>query len=49
VVERPVSPKDILATLYHLMGVDPETMLTDRGGRPLPLVGGGNVVPEVLA
>ena len=34
-VERPVSPKDILATIYHLLGIDPATMLTDRQGRPL--------------
>ncbi|HEV7224752.1 MAG TPA: DUF1501 domain-containing protein, partial [Pirellulales bacterium] len=49
VVERPVSPKDILATLYHLLGVDPATMLEDRLGRPLPLVAEGRVVPELLA
>lgn len=49
VVERPVSPKDILATLYHQLGIDHETTLTDRAGRPLPLVGEGKVVPEVLA
>jgi hypothetical protein len=49
VVERPVSPKDILATLYHLMGIDPHTMLVDRSGRPLPLVGEGAVVAEMLA
>ena len=49
VLERPVSPKDVLATTYHLLGIDPETTLTDRGGRPLPLVGGGAVVGEMLA
>jgi hypothetical protein len=49
VTERPVSPKDILATLYHLMGVDPHTMLTDRSGRPIPLVPDGSVVTEMLA
>jgi hypothetical protein len=48
VTDRPVSPKDILATTYHLLGIDPETMLIDRLGRPLPLVA-GNVVGEVLA
>jgi hypothetical protein len=47
--ERPVSPKDILATLYHLMGVDPETTLVDRSGRPLPLVPNGSAVREMLA
>jgi hypothetical protein len=47
VADRPVSPKDILATVYHLLGIDPETTLTDRAGRPLPLVS-GNVVYELL-
>jgi hypothetical protein len=48
VAERPVSPKDILATTYHLLGIDPETTVSDRTGRPLPLVS-GNVVAEALA
>jgi hypothetical protein len=48
VTERPVSPKDILATTYHLLGIDPETTLIDRIGRPLPLVA-GSVVGELLA
>ena len=48
VVERPVSPKDILATAYHLLGIDPATPLIDRGGRPVPLVE-GSVLTDVLA
>jgi hypothetical protein len=49
VTERPVSPKDILATVYHLLGIDPETVLNDRAGRALPLVADGAVVQEMLA
>src|SRR5260370_15031453 len=49
VTERPVSPKDVLATVYHLLGVDPETTLTDRTGRPLPLCPARHVVTEMLA
>jgi hypothetical protein len=49
VAERPVSPKDILASLYHLLGIDPEMTLADRTGRPVPLVADGKVIPEVLA
>ncbi|MDX2038919.1 MAG: DUF1501 domain-containing protein [Isosphaeraceae bacterium] len=48
-VERAVSPKDILATAYHLLGIDPETVLIDRQGRPMPLVPDGRVIPEILA
>jgi hypothetical protein len=47
--ERPVSPKDILATIYHLLGIDPRTTLTDVQGRPMPLIPDGEVIPEVLA
>ncbi len=33
VKDRPVSPKDLLATMYHLLGVDPRTRL-DRPDEP---------------
>ncbi len=49
VKDRPVSPKDVLCTMYHLMGVDPHQTIPDRLGRPLPLVSGGEVVPELLS
>jgi hypothetical protein len=49
VIVRPTSPKDILATVYHLLGIDPDTTLHDRTGRPLPLTSGGSVIADVLA
>jgi hypothetical protein len=49
VAERPVSPKDLLATAYHLLGIDPHLTLTDRTGRPIPLLSEGAVIAEVLA
>jgi hypothetical protein len=48
VTERPVSPKDVLATAYHLLGIDPHTLLNDRTGRPAPLVQDAEVVREML-
>jgi hypothetical protein len=48
-VDRRVSPKDVLATIYHLLGIDPATTLTDRQGRPLPLIPGGEVIAEAIA
>jgi len=47
--ENPISPKDILCTIYHLLGIDPHQMITDRLGRPFPLVSGGRVVEELLS
>jgi hypothetical protein len=49
VAERPISPKDILATTYHLLGIDPETKLSDRLGRPYPLVPHASVLTDALA
>ena len=50
VAERPISPKALLATMYHLLGIDPESRLPDSSGRPVSLVPEGTeVVPELLA
>ena len=49
VVQAPVWPKDVLATTYHLLGIDPARMLHDRLGRPLPIGGDGKVRQELLA
>src|SRR4051794_28584407 len=47
--DTPVSPKDILATTFHLLGIDPHTMVPDIQGRPLPIAGDGKVRAEVFA
>lgn len=48
VTQRPIDPKDILCTAYHLLGVDPRHELMASPGRPAPLVGGGDIVRELL-
>ncbi|MCO6459480.1 MAG: DUF1501 domain-containing protein [Pirellulaceae bacterium] len=48
VADRPLSPKDLLATMYHLLGIDPRRTIPDRAGRPLPLVE-GTVIADALA
>ena len=37
---NPVSPEDLAATLYHLLGVDTETQLTNFEGRKQPISNG---------
>jgi len=44
----PISPKDILATTYHLLGIDAHTMVPDALNRPLPIAGDGEVRPELM-
>jgi hypothetical protein len=34
---NPVSPAEIAATIYHCLGIDPRTRVTDQEGRPLVL------------
>ncbi|MCP4816236.1 MAG: DUF1501 domain-containing protein [Planctomycetaceae bacterium] len=46
---RPVTYKDIFATLYHQLGINPfATTITDPTGRPQYLLDSGKRLPEVL-
>jgi len=47
-VERRVSPKDILATIYHLLGIDPAEFIQDRQGRPIAIAPEAEVIAEAL-
>lgn len=49
VAETPFSPKDVVATLFHLLGIDPQAEIHDRLGRPYPIAGSGRVRAELLA
>ncbi|MFO0926227.1 MAG: DUF1501 domain-containing protein [Gemmataceae bacterium] len=49
VKDTPVSPKDVLATTFHLLGIDAGTTVPDTLGRPMPIAGDGRVRHELLA
>jgi hypothetical protein len=46
--DTPISPKDILATAFHLLGIDPHTQVSDAQGRPVPVAGDGELRRELL-
>jgi hypothetical protein len=48
VKDNPISPKDILATTFHLLGIDPDTTIRDQQGRRYPIAGDGTVRWELL-
>ena len=49
VSERPLSPEDVAATVYHHLGIDARnTAIPDRAGRPRYLVESGKPIPELL-
>ncbi len=45
--EHPVKPEDLAATIYYLLGIDPNSEIRDRNNRPLFI--GGKPVLEVIA
>ena len=49
VKDRPTSPEEVLATMYHLMGIDLSTTIDDRLKRPVKLVANGSVVSQLLS
>ena len=46
---NPVSPADIVATIYHCLGIPADLELRDRLHRPFQLVPWGAPIPELLA
>ena len=48
-IDRPLKAKDVLATAYHLLGIDHQTTVVDRLARPVPLLPYGEVIREALA
>jgi hypothetical protein len=47
--EHPVSPGDLVATIYRQLGIDPETTVPDHVGRPMSITHGGRPIDAILA
>lgn len=43
--ENPVTPEELAATIYHALGIAPQTELIDPQGRPIALCTGAPVLP----
>jgi hypothetical protein len=46
---NPVTPGDVVSTIYHCLGVEPDREISDRLSRPMPLVPAGGVIRELLS
>ena len=46
--DRPLSPADLFATMYRVLGISPELAPLDFAGRPIPLLDGGEPIRELL-
>jgi hypothetical protein len=46
--DRPLSPEDVLATMYHHLGIDPEKEFYNEAQRPLRILSGGEPIRELI-
>jgi hypothetical protein len=48
-VSRPIEFRDVLATIYHNLGIDPHTFIHDKAGRPVSILPATNEpIPELI-
>ena len=47
-VERPLKPADLLATVYHQLGIDPRLQFKDHTGRPHTILDEGEAIRELI-
>jgi hypothetical protein len=45
---RPLGPQNVLATVYHALGIDPNQALPDFSGRPRQLLDDGKPIEELI-
>jgi uncharacterized protein (DUF1501 family) len=46
--ERPLTPQDLLATVYHHLGIDSRHEFRDYSGRPISILGSGQPIRELV-
>jgi len=51
-VERPkstpITPQDLMATVFHVLGLDPNLHYYNHAGRPTPMIESGKLISELL-
>lgn len=47
-LDRPLKPEDLLATIYHTLGIDHHRTVPDRDSRPIPILKTGQPIRELV-
>jgi Protein of unknown function (DUF1501) len=47
--ERPLTPEDVLATMYNVLGIDPNIEYLNDARRPIKVLNGGTPIRELMA
>jgi hypothetical protein len=48
VIDRPVTPEDLWATIYRHLGIDASKVIYDLSGRPIPILADGRPIKELV-
>jgi uncharacterized protein (DUF1501 family) len=46
--DRPLTPQDLHATIYHALGIDPTVQFLNHQGRPVPAIDRGDPIKELI-
>ncbi len=46
--DRPLGPGDLLASIYHALGIDSQSTVRDRQNRPIPILESGQPIAELF-
>jgi hypothetical protein len=44
----PITPQDLMATVFHVLGIPPDLHYKDQSGRPVPMIDGGKPIAELV-
>jgi hypothetical protein len=44
----PIGPQDLMATIFHVLGIPQDLHYKDQSGRPVPMVDGGKPIAELV-
>ncbi len=44
----PITPHDLMATVFHVLGMPRDLHFNDQSGRPVPMVNGGHAIRELV-
>jgi hypothetical protein len=45
---RPITPQDMMATIFHVLGIPVDQHYQDQAGRPTPMLDGGKPIAELV-
>jgi hypothetical protein len=45
---KPIGPQDLMATIFHVLGIDPQTQFMSPSGRPVYMLEKGQPIAELV-